>query len=160
MFAPAERADLLVDFSRPRGRRVRLTNVHPTAASEPSVMQFRVEDRDRHDRFRLPAKLSTSYVRLHHGTTVPDHHDHVFIGLVPPGTAGEGQPQMWEPDARPPERFHVHRFGGGHLHGEAAGPGAVVVPADPRGRCRRDRRNPRPLTPGWSCSDTRTGPRC
>ncbi|MEV8444119.1 multicopper oxidase domain-containing protein [Actinosynnema sp. NPDC051121] len=96
VFAPAERADLLVDFSRLRGRRVRLTNVHPTAAPEPSVMQFRVEDRDRHDRFRLPEKLSTSYVRLHHGTTVPDDHDHVFVGLVPPGTAGEAHPQLWE----------------------------------------------------------------
>ena len=96
VFAPAERADLLVDFSRLRGRRVRLTNAHPTASPEPSVLQFRVEDRDRHDRFRLPAELSTSYVRLHHGTTVPDDHDHVYIGLVPPGTAGEGHPQMWE----------------------------------------------------------------
>ncbi|MBP2335063.1 FtsP/CotA-like multicopper oxidase with cupredoxin domain [Saccharothrix coeruleofusca] len=94
--APAERADLLIDFTKLRGRRVRLTNAHRSAAPEPDIMQFRVENRDRNDRFRLPARLSTSYVRLHHGTTVPEDHDHVFIALVPPGTAGEGHPQMWE----------------------------------------------------------------
>ncbi|WP_199442118.1 multicopper oxidase family protein [Umezawaea beigongshangensis] len=94
--APAERADLLIDFSTLRGTRVRLTNTHPSAAPEPDVMQFRVENRERHDRFRLPKRLSTSYVRLHHGTTVPEEHDHVFVALVPPGSAGEGHPQMWE----------------------------------------------------------------
>ncbi|MBW4720475.1 multicopper oxidase family protein [Saccharothrix obliqua] len=94
--APAERADLLIDFRELRGRRVRLTNAHGTAAPEPDIMQFRVRDRDVRDRFRLPEVLSPSYVRLHHGTTIPDDHDHIFIGLVPPGTAGEGHPQMWE----------------------------------------------------------------
>ncbi|MEU5691816.1 multicopper oxidase domain-containing protein [Actinosynnema sp. NPDC020468] len=94
--APAERADLLIDFSRLRGRHVRLTNGHRTAAPEPDIMQFRVEDRARHDRFELPEVLSPSYVRLHHGTTVPEDHDHIFVGLVPPGSGGEDHPQMWE----------------------------------------------------------------
>jgi FtsP/CotA-like multicopper oxidase with cupredoxin domain len=35
-------------------------------------------------------------VRLEHGATVPADHDHVFVGLVPPGSAGEAHPQMWE----------------------------------------------------------------
>jgi FtsP/CotA-like multicopper oxidase with cupredoxin domain len=59
-------------------------------------MQFRVESRARNDRFTLPEKLSTSYVRLQHGTTVPEDHDHAFVALVPPGTAGDGHPQLWE----------------------------------------------------------------
>ncbi|QFZ21021.1 multicopper oxidase family protein [Saccharothrix syringae] len=105
VLAPGERADLLVDFSRLRGRRLRLTNAQPNAAPEPDIMQFRVEDRTRHDAFRLPEVLSPSYVRLHHGTTVPEDHDHVFIALVPPGTAGEGHPQMWEmQEVTDPER--------------------------------------------------------
>ncbi|MFT7837141.1 multicopper oxidase domain-containing protein [Saccharothrix sp. BKS2] len=127
VLAPAERADLLVDFSRLRGRRVRLTNAHPTAAPEPAVMQFRVEDRHRHDRFRLPAELSASYVRLHHGTTVPEDHDHVFIGLVPPGTAGEGHPQLWElQEVTDPDR----------LPAELPAPGIVQLTDPATGRVR------------------------
>jgi FtsP/CotA-like multicopper oxidase with cupredoxin domain len=96
--APAERVDLLVDFSRFKGRHLRLTNTNAPVGGpvEPDLMEFRVENRDRHDSFELPAELSKSYVRLHHGTTVPDDHDHVFVGLVPPGSAGEAHPQMWE----------------------------------------------------------------
>ncbi|GAA3865584.1 multicopper oxidase domain-containing protein [Saccharothrix violaceirubra] len=106
LMAPAERADLLIDFARLRGRRLKLTNAQPNAAPEPDIMQFRVEDRERRDRFRLPTTLSPSYVRLHHGTTVPDDHDHIFIALVPPGTGGEGHPGMWElVEVTDPERI-------------------------------------------------------
>jgi FtsP/CotA-like multicopper oxidase with cupredoxin domain len=98
VIAPSERADLLVDFSRFKGQRLRLTNtaVPVGGAVEPDLMEFRVENRDRHDPFELPAKLSSSYVRLEHGTTVPENHDHLFVALVPPGSAGEAHPQMWE----------------------------------------------------------------
>jgi len=95
VLAPAERVDLLIDFSRFRGQNLVLRN-DDANGTEPDVMQFRVEDRDRHDPFRLPDVVSESYVRLEHGTTVPEDHDHVFVALVPPGTAGEGHPQMWE----------------------------------------------------------------
>ncbi|AIJ20474.1 hypothetical protein [Amycolatopsis methanolica] len=59
-------------------------------------MQFRVENRERHDQFKLPEAVPRSYVRLHHGTTVPEDHDHVFVALVPPGTAGEAHLEMRE----------------------------------------------------------------
>jgi FtsP/CotA-like multicopper oxidase with cupredoxin domain len=96
--APAERADVLIDFSRFTGQHLRLTNavVPVGGVVEPDLMEFRVESRDRHDQFTLPDKLSTSYVRLEHGSTVPADHDHVFVALVPPGSAGEAHPQMWE----------------------------------------------------------------
>ncbi|TDV54866.1 multicopper oxidase family protein [Actinophytocola oryzae] len=96
--APAERLDVLVDFGRFRGARLRLTNTNVPVGGpvEPDLMEFRVEHRDRHDPFELPETLSKSYVRLEHGTTVPDDHDHVFVGLLPPGSAGEAHPQMWE----------------------------------------------------------------
>jgi FtsP/CotA-like multicopper oxidase with cupredoxin domain len=98
VLAPAERVDLLIDFSRFRGQRLRLTNADVQAGLgvDPDLMEFRVENRDRHDSFELPEKLSASYVRLEHGTTVPEDHDHLFVGLVPPGSAGEAHPQMWE----------------------------------------------------------------
>jgi FtsP/CotA-like multicopper oxidase with cupredoxin domain len=91
---PSERYDVLIDFSRFKGQRLRLTNVAANG-TEPDIMEFRV-DRDRNDPFTLPDKLSDSYVRLQHGTTVPDDHDHVFVALVPPGSAEETHPQMWE----------------------------------------------------------------
>lgn len=95
--APAERADVLIDFSRFPGQRLRLTDTRANGGpTEPDLMEFRVDDSGRHDPFRLPERISTSYVRLEHGTTVPDDHDHVFVGLVPPGTAGEPHPEMWE----------------------------------------------------------------
>ncbi|WP_236789857.1 multicopper oxidase family protein [Amycolatopsis sp. GM8] len=94
--APAERADVLIDFSRFAGERLRLTDTGVTGPTEPDLMEFRVENSPRHNLFYPPAKLSVSYFRLQHGTTVPDDHDHVFVALVPPGTAGEAHPQMWE----------------------------------------------------------------
>lgn len=98
VLAPAERVDVLVDFSRFRGQRLRLTNsgVPVGGAVEPDLMEFRVEGRDRPDSFRLPERLSTSYVRLEHDVTVPESHDHPFVALVPPGSGGETHPQMWE----------------------------------------------------------------
>jgi FtsP/CotA-like multicopper oxidase with cupredoxin domain len=98
VLAPAERVDVLVDFARFKGQRLRLTNTNERVggAVEPDLMEFRVERRDRHDSFELPSTLSRSYVRLEHGTTVPEDHDHVYVALVPPGSAGEPHPQLWE----------------------------------------------------------------
>jgi FtsP/CotA-like multicopper oxidase with cupredoxin domain len=95
---PSERADLLIDFSRFRGKRLRLTNLDtsPAAAPERDIIEFRVSDRNVHDPFVLPKKLSTSYFRVEHGTTLPEDHDHEWVAFVPPGILGDGHPQMWE----------------------------------------------------------------
>jgi FtsP/CotA-like multicopper oxidase with cupredoxin domain len=98
--APAERADLLVDFSRFRGQRLRLTNLAPSTPPEPvlepDVMEFRVSKREAHDHFVLPKKISKSYYRVEHGTTLPENHEHKWVALVPPGSSGDAHPQMWE----------------------------------------------------------------
>lgn len=91
---PAERVDLLIDFSRFTGQRLRLVNTG--ASIEPDIMEFRVEGRRRDDSFTPPARLSTSYVRLEHGVTVPEDHDEVFVATTVPGVAGRPHPEMWE----------------------------------------------------------------
>ncbi|MCD9141773.1 O-aminophenol oxidase PhsA [Streptomyces albireticuli] len=91
--APAERMDLLVDFGRLRGRRIRLDNVAPGVA-HPRVMQFRVDSRPVRDPFVLPPVISGSFRRITHGT-VPGH-EHRLIVLTPPGTAGDAHPGLWE----------------------------------------------------------------
>ncbi|RSN55646.1 copper oxidase [Actinomadura sp. WAC 06369] len=92
--APGERADLLIDFGRFAGRRLRLTSTG--SAVEPDIMEFRVAGRGRPGPFRPPERLASSYVRLEHGTTVPDDHDEVFVAALPPNVAGQAHPQMWE----------------------------------------------------------------
>ncbi|MFI9639168.1 multicopper oxidase family protein [Micromonospora sp. NPDC051925] len=91
---PAERVDLLVDFSRFKGQRLRLVNTG--ASVDPDIMQFRVESRSRHDSFTPPARLSASYVRLGSAVTVPEDHDEVFVATTLPGVAGRPHPEMWE----------------------------------------------------------------
>lgn len=100
--APAERLDVLVDFGSLRGRRILLRDeraMQPDGTAGPTeaaLMQFRVDRYRTNDRFCLPRTLARSYVRLEHGTTVPEDHDHRFVALVPPGTQGSGHPQIWE----------------------------------------------------------------
>ncbi|GAA3526228.1 multicopper oxidase domain-containing protein [Amycolatopsis ultiminotia] len=104
---PAERVDLLIDFSRFRGQRLRLVNTG--ASVEPDIMQFRVESRGRGDSFEPPARLSTSYVRLKHGETVPEDHDEVFVATTVPGVAGRPHPEMWElKEITEPEELPTH----------------------------------------------------
>nr|AXL05550.1 copper oxidase [uncultured bacterium] len=108
--APAERVDLLIDFSRFRGQRLRLVNTG--ASVEPDIMEFRVESRARDDAFTLPSRLSTSYLRLADGTTVPEDHDEVFVATTPAAVAGRPHPEMWElkeitEPAELPTRFPV-----------------------------------------------------
>jgi FtsP/CotA-like multicopper oxidase with cupredoxin domain len=95
--APAERADILVDFSGFAGQRLRLTDANAAGGpTEPDLLELRVDPRDRRDPFTLPDRLSRSYVRLEHGTTLPDDHDHIYVALVPPGSGGHAHPQSWE----------------------------------------------------------------
>ncbi|MGH8907578.1 MAG: multicopper oxidase family protein [Egibacteraceae bacterium] len=96
ILTPAERADLLVDFSGFRGQRLRLTNTDPRRPPEPDLMEFRVSKREARDHFELPKKISKSYYRVQHGTTLPETHDHKWVALVPPGTSGDAHPEMWE----------------------------------------------------------------
>ncbi|MFL6118738.1 multicopper oxidase family protein [Actinophytocola sp.] len=100
---PAERVDLLIDFSRFTGQRLRLVNTG--ASVEPDIMEFRVESRGRHDSFTPPARLSTSYVRA----TVPADHDEVFVATTPAGVAGRPHPEMWElKEITEPEELPTH----------------------------------------------------
>lgn len=91
--APAERMDLLVDFGRLRGRRLRLVNAAP-GVRFPQVMQFRVGRDPVHESFVLPEVISSSFRRITHETA--PKHGHRLIALTPPGTAGNGHPQLWE----------------------------------------------------------------
>nr|WP_234320532.1 multicopper oxidase domain-containing protein [Streptomyces sp. SBT349] len=102
--APAERMDLLIDFSALRGTRVRLVNVPQNgrpgegdAARDvpfPQVMEFRVGRRPVRDRFVLPRVISSSFRRLEHGA---QGHGHRLIVLTPTTTlGGRGHPEIWE----------------------------------------------------------------
>jgi FtsP/CotA-like multicopper oxidase with cupredoxin domain len=94
VLTPAERLDLLIDFGRFPGQRLRLTSTGSPA--EPDIMEFRVERRGRPEPATPPERLSASYVRLRHGTNVPADHDHVFVALLPPNVANEPNPVLWE----------------------------------------------------------------
>jgi spore coat protein A len=96
---PAERADVLIDFSAFRGKSLTLVNTHPLplppvipSTPNPDVMQFRVNAKPVQDRFRLPATLSPSFKRLTHDTLPPDH-EHRWLVL----TLVQGRhPELWE----------------------------------------------------------------
>ncbi|MGH3673794.1 MAG: multicopper oxidase family protein [Pseudonocardiaceae bacterium] len=109
--APAERADILIDFGAFRGRRLRLVNTgggavnvnppivpgqaNPAAGLvEPDVMQFRVSSIPVRDRFTLPEKLSKSFVPITHDS-LPEDHGHRWLVLVPPGLT-IADPELWE----------------------------------------------------------------
>ncbi|WP_017591910.1 O-aminophenol oxidase PhsA [Nocardiopsis potens] len=113
--APAERVDLLVDFSRLRGRTLRLVNTTPgTAPGEPDpdrnvpfpeVMRFRVARRRVRDEFVLPELLS-SFTRITPGR-MPEH-GHRLVVLTPPGTrGGRGHPEIWEMERVDPAEVQV-----------------------------------------------------
>ncbi|MET7640138.1 multicopper oxidase domain-containing protein [Streptomyces sp. NPDC005438] len=58
---PGERADLLVDFSRVRGQRLRLVNAMPEPGARPDLMQFRVASRAVGDGFTPPKVAARSF---------------------------------------------------------------------------------------------------
>jgi o-aminophenol oxidase len=111
ILAPAERADVLIDFSAFRGQRLRLVNtgagqvnVQPpivpgqtdpgSGLVEPDVMQFRVRSRQVHDDFALPDILSPSFVRITHDS-LPHDHMHRWLVILPPGGFSP-DPELWE----------------------------------------------------------------
>src|SRR5438445_9726038 len=99
ILAPAERADLIVDFRALRGQR--LTLVHTAGAPfdnspatqppgipdldnrlpHPEVMEFRIPSQPVDDPFVLPATLSSSYRRLEHDR-LPPAHQHRVVAMV------------------------------------------------------------------------------
>jgi FtsP/CotA-like multicopper oxidase with cupredoxin domain len=96
--APAERADILINFGAFRGKRLRLVNTR-TPPFEPGtttpnldVMQFRVRTGPVQDPFRLPSTLSPSFVRLTHDTLPAHRHRWLVLVLIDEGT----MPEMWE----------------------------------------------------------------
>jgi o-aminophenol oxidase len=111
--APAERADILVDFSAFRGRSLTLANTYditfvlppgtPTTPN-PDIMQFRVRPAEVHDDVSLPTTLSSSFVRLSHDS-LPADHGHRWIVLALPN----GMPEMWEMEIidQPPPNLPV-----------------------------------------------------
>ncbi|WP_240777302.1 multicopper oxidase family protein [Nonomuraea basaltis] len=105
--APAERADVLVDFSALGGSTLKLVDTYPgitpgepnprNGIPEPDIMQIKVSDGRPADRFTLPATISPSFDRLTHDD-VPAEHGHRWI-VVPPSATFSGQPNelgMWE----------------------------------------------------------------
>lgn len=95
--APAERADILIDFGKLRGRTVVLGNTLPppipgAASPNPDIMQFRVSEERVADTFALPHTLSTSFVRLTHDV-LPHDHGHRWVVLT---LLKGNHPEMWE----------------------------------------------------------------
>jgi FtsP/CotA-like multicopper oxidase with cupredoxin domain len=86
--APAERADVLIDFRGFQGRSLTLVNTDPL---NPDVMQFRVRTRPVHDGFTLSATLSPSFVRLTHDN-LPEHTHRWLVLTLLNGL----HPEMWE----------------------------------------------------------------
>ncbi len=88
----AERADLLIDFSAFRGRRLRLvnTNSSPEPGAWPQVMEFRVGKSPAPDAFTLPRRLAGT------ATARPKRHEKVVDRLVVLTPMGPGQALCWE----------------------------------------------------------------
>ncbi len=111
ILAPAERADILVDFRARPGRKLKLVNTTPgvTPGQEapaqnipfPQVMEFRVANRRPDNDFTLPAVVSPSFVRINHDAIPADHEHRLVMTMV----GGGDHAQMWEmeqdPDAKP-----------------------------------------------------------
>jgi FtsP/CotA-like multicopper oxidase with cupredoxin domain len=97
ILAPAERADVLINFQAFQGRSLTLVNTQDpplepgTSTPNPDIMQFRVRAQQVHDGFTLPATLSPSFVRLTHDT-LPEHmHRWLVLTLL-----DKMHPEMWE----------------------------------------------------------------
>ncbi len=110
LLAPAERADVIIDFTALAGHNVRLINNAPAPYTgtptppgsfppapdpanhnpEPDVMQFRVGQVPVQDPFKLPKVLSPSFTRIT-DANVPMHTTRV-LALAPV----LGPPQLWE----------------------------------------------------------------
>ncbi|MBI3561748.1 MAG: multicopper oxidase domain-containing protein [Gammaproteobacteria bacterium] len=98
ILAPAERADLIINFANFKGKNLRWVNtatapyngndppVVPGVSDAmnrlkyPNVMQFRVSNKPVTDKFTLPASLAKSYTRITHDNF--QHKQHRLIALV------------------------------------------------------------------------------
>jgi FtsP/CotA-like multicopper oxidase with cupredoxin domain len=109
--APAERADILIDFSAFRGRSLTLANTLTSAipgvptTPNPDVMQFRVRTPQVDDHFTLPGTISKSFVRLTHDALPADHgHRWVVLTLL-----NGKDPELWEMEEidQPPANLPV-----------------------------------------------------
>ncbi len=134
LLAPAERADLIVDFRARPGQRLTLVNTagapfdnSPATRTpgipdpdnrlpHPEVMEFRVSPQQVDDPFVLPATLSTSYHRLEHDRLPPDHQ-HRLVALV-----------------EYPDGMLTLRELAEVLEGDAAAGEALIVIADEQGK--------------------------
>ncbi|MBP2708270.1 multicopper oxidase domain-containing protein [Microbispora sp. RL4-1S] len=115
--AAAERADLVIDFSRHRDRRLRLVNVSPGVAPgtpdpdggvpEPDVMQFRVGGGSP-VAFAPPRPSSSSSFRRMTPADVPADAQRRWVVIPPPG-ASPDQPvnTMWEMEEVDPAQVAV-----------------------------------------------------
>jgi spore coat protein A len=99
LLAPAERADLIVDFRALQGQRLTLVNTagapfdnspatQPPGTPDPEnrlphpeVMEFRVSSQSVDDPFVLPTSLSSSYRRLEHDR-LPPVHQYRIVAMV------------------------------------------------------------------------------
>src|SRR5712692_10516592 len=99
LLAPAERADLIVDFRAMPGQRLTLVNTagapfdnspatQPPGTPDPEnrlphpeVMEFRVSSQPMDDPFVLSTTLSSSYRRLEHDR-LPPAHQHRVVAMV------------------------------------------------------------------------------
>lgn len=100
--SPAERADILIDFSAFPGKRLKLVNtvpnapagtpVPPAALAYPDVMQFRVEQRQKSSP-RIPTTLSGTFKRLT-ADDIPQDVVERFVMLAWDKTGL--MPQIWE----------------------------------------------------------------
>jgi spore coat protein A len=113
LLAPAERADILIDFTTLAGHNIRLMNIAPAPYAgtplppgsfppapnpsahdpEPDVMQFRVAQTATPDGFTLPRVLSPSFTRLT-DANVPAHTTRVLALGAQPGATPNSQ--LWE----------------------------------------------------------------
>jgi FtsP/CotA-like multicopper oxidase with cupredoxin domain len=134
LLAPAERADLIVDFRARPGQRLTLVNTAgapfdnspatripgipdpDNRLPHPEVMEFRVSPQPVDDPFVLPATLSTSYRRLEHDRLPPDHQ-HRLVALV-----------------EYPDGMLTLRELAEVLEGDAAAGEALIVIADEQGK--------------------------
>ncbi|ASO19804.1 spore coat protein A [Actinoalloteichus hoggarensis] len=112
VMAPAERVDLLVDFSVFAGRRLRLVNAAANPGPNPEIMEFRVGRRRVTSDFRRPTTVSGSYVRLGRGEHGSEHGSRLLV--LANGRSGHGE--MWEMHRLDPGHDHIPEFDGVTVH--------------------------------------------
>ncbi|WP_131740848.1 multicopper oxidase family protein [Actinomadura roseirufa] len=95
--APAERADILIDFKAFKGTRLRLVNTETNGASPlgPEIMQFRVSGATVADGFTPPARVSPSFTRLDPSKVPAGSRVRHVAFATSDGTAA-GHPELWE----------------------------------------------------------------